>query len=442
MRLVERLNTGVVSSMLFQPESPRSIWYDIYDQHFSLNAPADVFVAVFDQEPATFFGDAIALMAKARYVGRPVRALNNGFELMSMPGMYGPPGVAVREAANVAGPTGQAWSWFRTNHIRHGEVALSANPAGTFPSGFPIGTPSLEILSAAANHFGVFWRLDRLGRFVWSTVEADVFPTTPALAVLTDALDDVDSVGSVLAVRGSVTGFASSVLHHSSFMNSQYTGGTSQDLTRDVGFALNGDPWQPSRFIDLTSISDATTAANLTTAANGRYDPADGPQITFELSVPAERSPADLRPGQTIWAFGPEFRLEKDSTLAAVDVAGAKLRPRQMFVTGIDAPSHRGMCVAVYHAGTGEWQRPISEYVQLEESGPARILFDTEIEAFDPLSDSGVAQQARSFLREWNSPAVVTQTATVGDVNVTTRSTPGFEAVSINGGSPVLVRAF
>lgn len=444
MRFVERLNTGTVTQLVLRDESPRSVWLDIYDQAFTTGAVADVFVAVFDQEPATFFGNAIDLMATARFVGRPIRALDNGFELMSMPGMYAPPGTSARDSTNLAVTAGKDWAWFRTNQIKHGELALSANPAGTFPSGFSAGTPSLEMLAAAANHFGVFWRLDRLGRFVWSTTETDVFPADPSLAVLTDALDDVDSVGVVPAARGAVSGFASSVLHHSSYMNADYNGGTAQDFTRDVGFTLNGDTWRTSRYIDLSSITDATTANNLTSAANGRYDPADGPEIAFELSIAPDRMPIDLQPGETVWAFGPDYRLEDGSTLAAVDVAGTPMVPRQMFVTGIDAPSHRDMCVAVYHSGAGEWQLPISEYVALEEAGrPARIQFDTAIESFNPLSDSGVAQQPRSFLREWNRPAVVTQSSTINDVQVTTQSTAGFDAVYVPGDNrPVLIRGF
>lgn len=411
MRLVESLNQGRLTTLPLKPGS-RSVWFDLYDKMID---DRDCFVVIFDQEPASFSGSSVDLLEQARYICRPVKALPNGFEVMTMPGLYNVPGRNVVDYRFGSLPASYGWSTFRgVGVLTHGAVALSADPAGTYAPGLAAAVPRLEIFEAAAGHFGVSWRLDRLARAVWSTTDTDVFPAVPSLAVVDIREGQLpESLGGVPVVDGQITEFAAEAGHWTYYMVTSYNGGASEVSTNNaapVGKALKydgtpADLWEPGRTLDLNGVTDATEALNLTNAQLGRYLSTDGPRVSFGLSV-GSLPGGDIEPGETVWVFAPDYRIE-DASLAAVDVNGVPMRPRRFFVTSVDAPSHDAMCVVAYSSSTDTWGVPFSNDVVLDESGNARTAIGGSSVLPILNTDGGTARMARPIVAETDRPALV-----------------------------------
>ena len=378
MRLIESLNKGVTTTLPLKPGTPRSVWFDVYDKMFD---DRDCFIVIFDQEPASFSGAALDLLEEARYIGRPLKALANGFEMMSMPGMYNVPGHNVYNlrTGGLTGP--QIFTSLKGQTVVHGDVGLSAAPGGLLQFDFNGGVPLLELWESVAEGFGVTWKMDRLGRVVWSTTYTDVFPSTPALAVVDLPAEVPEKVGGVPTAKGRVTRFAADAGHFCWLVFSYYDGGSGSYVVANAGGPSPTPaakllpsitlPWSAGRYLDLSSVSDATEAENLADAYLERYNPINGPRVVFGLEV-GSLPGGDIEPGDTVWAFAPDYRVE-DTTLDAVDVNGALLHPRSLFVEFVDAPTHADMCVAVYSADAETWS-VISDHVELDEPGAVTEL--------------------------------------------------------------------
>lgn len=411
MRLIESLNRAELTTLPLKPGAPRSVWFDVYDKMVD---DRDCYIVVFDQEPASFAGAPLDLLEKARYIGRPLKALANGFEMMTMPGMYNVPGHNVYEL-RTGGLTGlQTFTSLKGQTVVHGEVGLSSAPGGSLQFDFDGGAPLLELWESVAEGFGVTWKIDRLGRVVWSTTYADVFPSTPALAVV-DLPAAPESVAGVKTAVGQLTRFSADIGHLCWLVYASYDGGASSYVTnhgtsRNVGKLLPSltTDWRTGRFLDLGSVSDTTEAEGLADAYLGRYDPDNGPLFAFGVEVGPLPPGGDLEPGDTVWVFAPDYRVE-DTTLDAVDVNGAMMHPRLLFVDYVDAPSHSDMCVAVYSSNAETWS-VISDYVELDETG-ARTQINISSELPTVRAGGGVAAPPNTT-REINNPAPLVAGAT------------------------------
>lgn len=410
MRLKETLNAPATTTLTV---TERSVWLDLYDQFIN---DRDKFVVIFDQEPAAFSGDPTTILESARFVGRPIRARADGFELMTMPGMYDVPGRNLHDLRPQSLPGSLSWSTYLAQMV-HGNVALSAAPAGSKTLGLSSAIPRLEIFEAAADAFGVSWRLDRLGRVVWSTSSTDVFPASASLAVLGPGVSgDPDYVSGIPAARGQVTGYSAEFGHWSWNVVASYDSGASEVWTSAGGGSdprpgtrLLPDPivpanpyhWEPGRTLDLGAVSDPTEASGLAQAFLGRFAAEDGPRISFNLTVEALPD-GDLQPGEVVWVFAPDLAIE-DTTQPSYNVNGTPMHPRRFFVSSVDAPTRDDMCVVIYSSDAQEWSTPLRDAVDLSDSRPETVVTGTT--EIPPIRiDGGTAKPPTPIIRESNPP--------------------------------------